>query len=159
MGLASESGEKNHNNNDGHQHHHGSAKDLSSSSTDTSKDPKKESFDGDFIIISEFSEQVGPVHLYIIPEGAEGTFNVNSFVLKIMAVDFQNKSNDPQSYLKDSQVAMPEPSADAYTYVSTLLLRKITTSFSFSFSTSISFFNTHFPLSTSLIILIFNTIY
>ena len=82
------------------------------------KTQKKESFAGDFIVISEFSEQVGPVPLYVIPEwGAEGTFNLNGFVLKIMAVDFQNKTNDPQSYLKDSQVAMPEPSEDAYTYV------------------------------------------
>jgi hypothetical protein len=81
-------------------------------------DPKKvPSFAGDFIVISEFSEQVGPVPLYVIPEGTEGTFNLNAFVLKIMAVDFQNKTNDPQSYLKDSQVVMPEPNEDAIAYV------------------------------------------
>jgi hypothetical protein len=83
---------------------------------------KKASFDADFIIISEFSEQVGPVPIDIVPRwddgwDAAGTFDLNSFVLKIMAVDFQSKSNDPASYLKDSQVAMPEPNEDAYTYV------------------------------------------
>lgn len=114
MGLASESGEKLHG--DGHSNN-GSTKDTNLNSSDASKALKKESFEGDFIIVSEFSEQVGPVDLYIIPEGAAGSFNVSSFVLKIMAVDFQNKSNDPQSYLKDSQVAMPEPGENAYTYV------------------------------------------
>jgi hypothetical protein len=84
---------------------------------------KKSSFDGDFIIISEFSEQVGPVPIDIIPDwNSAGTFDLNTFVLKIMAVDFQSKSNDPQSYLKDSQVAMPEPNEDAYTYVCIIFL-------------------------------------
>lgn len=78
----------------------------------------KKSFSGDFIVISEFSEVVGPIPLFVIPEwGAEGTFNLNSFVLKIMAVDTQNKSNDPQTYFKDSQGVIPEPSEDAYAYV------------------------------------------
>lgn len=90
-------------------------------SSDAVPGKKKASFDGDFIIISEFSEQVGPVPIDIIPEwNAAGTFDLNSFVLKIMAVDFQSKSNDPHSYLKDSQVAMPEPGEDAYTYVCSL---------------------------------------
>lgn len=96
-------------------------KDINSSAgvdATTPQGKKKPSFDGDFIIISEFSEQVGPVPIDIIPDWpAAGTFDLNTFVLKIMAVDFQNKSNDPQSYLKDSQVAMPEPNEDAYTYV------------------------------------------
>ncbi len=78
---------------------------------------KKESFDGDFIVISEFSEKEGPVPLQVIPDKGEGTFNLNSFVLKIMAVDFQNKSNDPQSYLKDSQAVIPEAGEDAFAYV------------------------------------------
>ncbi len=51
-------------------------------------------FLNDFILISEFSELVGPVPLSVIPEGGEGKFNLNDFVLRIMAVDYQNKSND-----------------------------------------------------------------
>jgi hypothetical protein len=117
MGWAAENGEK-------QGHGDGSNRnfkeDNAHATNEASKSLKKESFDGDFIVISEFSEQVGPVPLFVIPDwGAEGTFNLNAFVLKIMAVDFQNKSNDPQSYLKDSQVAMPEPGEDAYTYVCT----------------------------------------
>lgn len=34
-----------------------------------------------------------------------------------MAVDYQNKSSDPGSYIKDTQVVMPEPTEDAFAYV------------------------------------------
>lgn len=91
--------------------------DIPNPNATTPAPQKKESFTGDFIVVSEFSEKVGPIPLYVIPEGGEGTFNLNDFVLKIMAVDVQNKSNDPQSYLKDSQVVMPEPSENAFAYV------------------------------------------
>jgi hypothetical protein len=41
-----------------------------------------------------FKELEGPVPLFVIPEGKHGDFRLNEFVLRIMAVDFQNKNAD-----------------------------------------------------------------
>jgi hypothetical protein len=51
-------------------------------------------FLSDFILVSEFSELEGPVPLFTVPEGSQSNFNVNNFVLRVMAVDYQNKSSD-----------------------------------------------------------------
>jgi hypothetical protein len=58
-------------------------------------------FIDDFILVSEFSELEGPVPLFYIPDigTPQGTFNVNEFVLRIMAVDYQNKSTDLSMYI------------------------------------------------------------
>ncbi len=52
------------------------------------------SFSADFIVVSEFSEIDGPIPRMVIPENSEGKFNISDFVVKIMAVDHQNKSSD-----------------------------------------------------------------
>jgi hypothetical protein len=59
------------------------------------KSPANETIvNSDFVLVSEFSELEGPVALKIVPPGAEGRFNIDEFVLKIMAVDHQNKTTD-----------------------------------------------------------------
>ncbi len=75
------------------------------------------SFTDDFICLSEFSEIVGPVPLFCIPEKARGNFNLEKFVIRIMAVDNQTKSCDPGSFADDTQVVISEPSEDAFAYV------------------------------------------
>ena len=48
-------------------------------------------FSRDFILISEFSEQVGPQPLLTIPNDTKvfGNFDLNYFSLRIMSVDYQ----------------------------------------------------------------------
>lgn len=75
------------------------------------------SFTEDFICISEFSEIVGPVPLFCIPDKAVGSFNLEKFVIRIMAVDYQNKVQDTGSFMEDTQVVISETSEDAYAYV------------------------------------------
>jgi hypothetical protein len=91
------------------------------------------SFLRDFVLISEFSELEGPVPLVVMPEGGEGKFNINDFVLRIMAVDYQNKGNDLGMYIflgcdlltcllasfsEDTQVVLSEDKESAFAYVS-----------------------------------------
>jgi hypothetical protein len=47
----------------------------------------------DFILLSEFSEIHGPVPLLTYPHGAGQMFEKDKFVLRIMAVDFQKKTD------------------------------------------------------------------
>jgi hypothetical protein len=75
------------------------------------------SFTDDFICISEFSEIVGPVPLFCIPESGKGSFNIEKFVIRIMAVDYQNKSCDPGAFVDDTQVVITEPTENAFAYV------------------------------------------
>ncbi|KYR03056.1 hypothetical protein DLAC_00547 [Tieghemostelium lacteum] len=61
----------------------------------------------DFVVLSEFSEQAGPMALNIIPDHTflfSGSFDLPKYVVKIMSVDFQNKTNDLKTYAKDSQM-------------------------------------------------------
>eukprot|EP00003_Mantamonas_plastica_P001025 TRINITY_DN1076_c0_g1_i2.p1 TRINITY_DN1076_c0_g1~~TRINITY_DN1076_c0_g1_i2.p1 ORF type:complete len:744 (+),score=241.92 TRINITY_DN1076_c0_g1_i2:853-3084(+) len=73
-------------------------------------------FEQDFIILSEFSEQEGPIPLLVVPQGAEGRFNLNSFVLRIMAVDYQQKTEAGLAP-EDTQVMICEQSEGAFAYV------------------------------------------
>jgi hypothetical protein len=75
------------------------------------------SFTDDFICISEFSEIVGPVPLFCIPESGKGAFNIEKFVIRIMAVDYQNKNCDPGAFVDDTQVVITEPTENAFAYV------------------------------------------
>eukprot|EP01133_Synstelium_polycarpum_P012170 gene12170-14245_t len=61
---------------------------------------------GDFIVLSEFSEQTGPVALNVIPDQFPlyDGFDLSKYVVKIMSVDFQNKTNDLRTYAKDAQM-------------------------------------------------------
>lgn len=75
------------------------------------------SFTDDFVCISEFSEIVGPVPLFCIPDKGTGNFNLEKFVIRIMAVDYQNKTQDAGSIMEDTQVVISEASEDAHAYV------------------------------------------
>ena len=79
--------------------------------------PGAPSFTDDFICVSEFSEIVGPVPLFCIPESGKGSFNIEKFVIRIMAVDYQNKSCDPGAFVDDTQVVITEPTENAFAYV------------------------------------------
>mgnify|MGYP001068183038 CR=1 FL=1 len=86
------------------------------------EDKNQFSFTEDFICISEFSEIVGPVPLFCIPENATGNFNLEKFVIRIMAVDYQNKAQDAGTFMEDTQVVISEASEDAHAYVSRILV-------------------------------------
>jgi len=91
------------------------------------KSTKQEaSFVDDFICVSEFSEIVGPVPLFCIPENAKGSFNIEKFVIRIMAVDYQNKG-DPGAFVDDTQVVISEPTENAFAYVGSISQSSSTT--------------------------------
>ncbi|XP_057276868.1 guanine nucleotide exchange protein SMCR8 [Pezoporus wallicus] len=89
-------------------------------------------FSRDFILISEFSEQVGPQPLLTIPEDAKvsGTFDLNYFSLRIMSVDYQASfvGHPPGSaypklnFVEDSKVVLGDSKEGAFAYVHHLTL-------------------------------------
>ncbi|XP_026998857.2 guanine nucleotide exchange protein smcr8b isoform X2 [Tachysurus fulvidraco] len=88
------------------------------------------SFNKDFILISEFSEQVGPQPLLTIPDTtACGSFDLNHFSLRIMSVDYQTTFAGPAGYthaklnfVEDSKVVLGDSREGAYAYVHHLTL-------------------------------------
>ncbi|KAM4634888.1 guanine nucleotide exchange protein smcr8a [Polymixia lowei] len=89
-------------------------------------------FTKDFILISEFSEQVGPQPLLTIPDDPKvcGTFDLNFFSLRIMSVDYQASfvghppgSGYPRlSFVEDSRVVLGDSKEGAFAYVHHLTL-------------------------------------
>ncbi|XP_037333480.2 guanine nucleotide exchange protein smcr8a [Pungitius pungitius] len=89
-------------------------------------------FTKDFILISEFSEQVGPQPLLTIPDEPKvcGTFDLNYFSLRIMSVDYQASfvghppgSGYPRlSFVEDSKVVLGDSKEGAFAYVHHLTL-------------------------------------
>ncbi|XP_053299029.1 guanine nucleotide exchange protein smcr8a [Pleuronectes platessa] len=89
-------------------------------------------FTKDFILISEFSEQVGPQPLLTIPPDPKvcGTFDLNYFSLRIMSVDYQASfvghppgSGYPRlSFVEDSRVVLGDSKEGAFAYVHHLTL-------------------------------------
>lgn len=89
-------------------------------------------FSKDFILISEFSEQVGPQPLLTIPSDPKvcGTFDLNYFSLRIMSVDYQASfvghppgSNYPKlNFVEDSKVVLVDSKEGAFAYVHHLTL-------------------------------------
>ncbi|KAM6956909.1 LOW QUALITY PROTEIN: guanine nucleotide exchange protein smcr8a [Aplochiton taeniatus] len=89
-------------------------------------------FTKDFILISEFSEQVGPQPLLTIPDDPRvcGTFDLNYFSLRIMSVDYQASfvghppgSGYPRlSFVEDSRVVLGDSKEGAFAYVHHLTL-------------------------------------
>uniref|UniRef100_UPI00398EFD43 guanine nucleotide exchange protein smcr8a n=1 Tax=Pristiophorus japonicus TaxID=55135 RepID=UPI00398EFD43 len=94
------------------------------SKTATAKFPK------DFILISEFSEQVGPQPLLTIPDTARGNFDLNYFSLRIMSVDYQasfvghppGTSYPKLNFVEDSKVVLGDSKEGAFAYVHHLTL-------------------------------------
>ncbi|XP_065185542.1 uncharacterized protein LOC135816099 isoform X2 [Sycon ciliatum] len=90
--------------------------------------PSKKPFEEDFIMLSEFSEQEGPKPLLTIPRDAGGTFDKNSFAVRIMAVDFQTGAPGAFEETKDTQVVLSEgydPATKVYAFVYHLTLHDI----------------------------------
>uniref|UniRef100_A0A3Q3VND5 UDENN FLCN/SMCR8-type domain-containing protein n=1 Tax=Mola mola TaxID=94237 RepID=A0A3Q3VND5_MOLML len=89
-------------------------------------------FTKDFILISEFSEQVGPQPLLTIPDDPKvcGTFDLNYFSLRIMSVDYQASfvghppgTGYPRlSFVEDSRVVLGDSKEAAFAYVHHLTL-------------------------------------
>ncbi|KAH0632043.1 hypothetical protein JD844_020073 [Phrynosoma platyrhinos] len=89
-------------------------------------------FTRDFILISEFSEQVGPQPLLTIPDDAKvsGTFDLNYFSLRIMSVDYQASfvGHHPGcpypklNFVEDSKVVLGDSKEGAFAYVHHLTL-------------------------------------
>ncbi|KAM9392030.1 guanine nucleotide exchange protein smcr8a [Pholidichthys leucotaenia] len=89
-------------------------------------------FTRDFILISEFSEQVGPQPLLTIPDDPRvyATFDLNYFSLRIMSVDYQASfvghppgSTYPRlSFVEDSRVVLGDSKEGAFAYVHHLTL-------------------------------------
>ncbi|XP_043945524.1 guanine nucleotide exchange protein SMCR8 [Protopterus annectens] len=86
----------------------------------------------DFILISEFSEQVGPQPLLTFPDDPKvcGSFDLNYFSLRIMSVDYQASfvGHPPGSaypklnFVEDSQVVLGDSKEGAFAYVHHLTL-------------------------------------
>ncbi|XP_005997512.1 guanine nucleotide exchange protein smcr8a [Latimeria chalumnae] len=92
----------------------------------------KGKFTKDFILISEFSEQVGPQPLLTIPDdpNAYGTFDLNYFSLRIMSVDYQASfvghppgcAYPKLNFVEDSKVVLGDSKEGAFAYVHHLTL-------------------------------------
>lgn len=89
------------------------------------------SFNKDFILISEFSEQVGPQPLLTIPDKTKacGSLDLNHFSLRIMSVDYQTTFAGPAScaqaklsFVEDSKVVLGDSREGVYAYVHHLTL-------------------------------------
>ncbi|XP_068943958.1 guanine nucleotide exchange protein SMCR8 [Petaurus breviceps papuanus] len=89
-------------------------------------------FSRDFILISEFSEQVGPQPLLTVPDDSRafGTFDLNYFSLRIMSVDYQASfvghpsgcAYPKLNFVEDSKVVLGDSKEGAFAYVHHLTL-------------------------------------
>lgn len=85
-------------------------------------------FHRDFILVAEFSEQVGPKPVLTIPNDPRviGSFDLNHFSVRIMSVDYQASgpcqtppaSPGPRlNFSEDSKVVLGDSADDAFAYV------------------------------------------
>uniref|UniRef100_A0A3P8U3M4 Smith-Magenis syndrome chromosome region, candidate 8b n=1 Tax=Amphiprion percula TaxID=161767 RepID=A0A3P8U3M4_AMPPE len=88
-------------------------------------------FNRDFILVAEFSEQVGPKPVLTIPDDPRviGSFDLNHFSVRIMSVDYQACSPGPSSspgprlnFSEDSRVILGDSAEDTFAYVHHLTL-------------------------------------
>ncbi|XP_008290661.1 guanine nucleotide exchange protein smcr8b [Stegastes partitus] len=88
-------------------------------------------FNRDFILVAEFSEQVGPKPVLTIPDDPRviGSFDLNHFSVRIMSVDYQASGPGPASspgprlnFSEDSKVILGDSAEDAFAYVHHLTL-------------------------------------
>ncbi|XP_062866739.1 guanine nucleotide exchange protein smcr8b [Trichomycterus rosablanca] len=88
--------------------------------------PSTVRFNRDFILISEFSEQVGPQPLLTIPDETKshGSFDLNQFSVRIMSVDYQTVLAGPSgcghpklNFVEDSAVVLEYSQEGAFAYV------------------------------------------
>ncbi|KAF7663436.1 hypothetical protein LDENG_00209840 [Lucifuga dentata] len=85
-------------------------------------------FHADFILVAEFSEQVGPQPVLTIPDDPRivGSFDLNHFSVRIMSVDYQASGPTPApssspgprlNFSEDSKVILGDSAEDAFAYV------------------------------------------
>lgn len=85
-------------------------------------------FNRDFILVAEFSEQVGPTPVLTIPDDPRviGSFDLNHFSVRIMSVDYQASGPGPVpptspgprlNFSEDSKVILGDSAEDAFAYV------------------------------------------
>lgn len=85
-------------------------------------------FHRDFILVAEFSEQVGPKPVLTIPDDPRviGLFDLNHFSVRLMSVDYQASGPGPVSpsspgprlnFSEDSEVILGDSAHDAFAYV------------------------------------------
>nr|XP_020499035.1 guanine nucleotide exchange protein smcr8a-like [Labrus bergylta] len=85
-------------------------------------------FHRDFILVAEFSEQVGPKPVLTIPDDSRaiGSFDLNHFSVRIMSVDYQASgpghappaSPGPRlNFSEDSKVVLGDSAESAFAYV------------------------------------------
>ncbi|XP_026214835.1 guanine nucleotide exchange protein smcr8b isoform X2 [Anabas testudineus] len=90
-------------------------------------------FHRDFILVAEFSEQVGPKPVLTIPDDPRviGSFDLNHFSVRIMSVDYQASGpgqTNPSppgprlNFSEDSKVILGDSADDAFAYVHYLTL-------------------------------------
>ncbi len=88
-------------------------------------------FTKDFILLAEFSEQIGPQPLLTVPPETKtcGTFDLNHFSLRIMSVDYQTSLTSPAgcgslklNFVEDSKVVLGDSRDGAFAYVHYLTL-------------------------------------
>uniref|UniRef100_A0A3Q1I2V3 Guanine nucleotide exchange protein SMCR8-like n=1 Tax=Acanthochromis polyacanthus TaxID=80966 RepID=A0A3Q1I2V3_9TELE len=86
-------------------------------------------FNRDFILVAEFSEQVGPKPVLTIPDDPRiiGSFDLNHFSVRIMSVDYQASGPGPSpgprlNFSEDSKVILGDSAEDAFAYVHHLTL-------------------------------------
>uniref|UniRef100_A0A671MNU0 Smith-Magenis syndrome chromosomal region candidate gene 8-B protein homolog n=1 Tax=Sinocyclocheilus anshuiensis TaxID=1608454 RepID=A0A671MNU0_9TELE len=88
-------------------------------------------FKKDFILLSEFSEQVGPQPLLTVPPETKacGTFDLNHFSLRIMSVDYQTSLTSlavcgslKLNFVEDSKVVLGDSGEGVFAYVHHLTL-------------------------------------
>ncbi|XP_062243678.1 guanine nucleotide exchange protein smcr8b isoform X1 [Platichthys flesus] len=90
-------------------------------------------FQRDFILVAEFSEQVGPKPVLTIPDDPRviGSFDLNHFSVRIMSVDYQasgpvhasHAGPGPRlNFSEDSEVILGDSAEDAFAYVHHLTL-------------------------------------
>ncbi|XP_054635827.1 guanine nucleotide exchange protein smcr8b [Dunckerocampus dactyliophorus] len=86
------------------------------------------SFHTDFVLVAEFSEQVGPTPVMTIPDDPRviGSFDLNHFSVRIMSVDYQasgpgyaphTSAGLRLNFSEDSKVVLGDSAEDAFAYV------------------------------------------
>ncbi|KAJ4460701.1 hypothetical protein PAPYR_2929 [Paratrimastix pyriformis] len=83
-------------------------------------------FLSDFLIVTEFNEQEGPIPLLVVPESAVGSFSINNFAVRIMAmaVDYQSKF-EADALPTDSDVVLSDETENLYAYVHHFTLQDV----------------------------------
>lgn len=81
-------------------------------------------FNGDFILIAEFSENEGPKPVMTIPITGGNNFDINAFAVHVMSVDYAQTKGD-FSIVEDTQLLLSEKKEGIYAYIHRFTLHDI----------------------------------